>query len=401
MKLKKYTAPSVREALIQVKQELGDDAVILRTEKVKTGALGGESLFEVTAAIDETAEPITTKPEVAPPRSPMSAYNAQTPLGKILQPEVRMPSQSEERPVEEAVAKQVPVVNDELTKQVQALRQEIRLLKGSLNKPEALEDFPEEFHSLVDQMSDLGVAKHLIRDLVAELILECPTDQRDENSLKVALEQVLEKKIPFREGGKGATKSRVLLFVGPTGVGKSTTIAKLAARETLGTNKKVAIVSTDAYRMGAIEQMDLFSKAADIDFEAVFDLQDIDSVLEGHQDKDLVLVDTAGRAKNHHQHMEELLVMKSILLPDEVHLVVSANTRDRDLEEVFHRFSGIGITQIAFTKVDETLEPGGLLNLPLSKGVPLSFLCNGQNIPDDLHEAEGKRVAQLVVKGVL
>ncbi len=413
MKLKKFTAATVREALIQVKEEMGENAVILRTEKVKSGALGGVNQFEVTAAIDETimAEEDTPKALEAPARSPSSAYGAQkdvtnldTPLGRIIQgapakkPE---PIAEVEKQVVEKKEANDEVGNNKLSDQISALREELQHIKGSLQHNEDIDKYPDEFMALAGRLQNLGISSSLIQDLVAELIINCPTDKRDMKNLLLKLEDVLSKKIPCKTFSLQDSKAKVLLFIGPTGVGKSTTIAKLAAGEVLGNHKDVAIVSTDAYRMGAIEQMDLFSKAAEIDFEAIFDIQDIDKVLARFSSKDLILVDTAGRAKNHFQHMEELQALKNVLLPDEVHLVVSANTRDRDLEEIFHRFQNVGITQIAITKVDETLEPGGMLNLPIKKGVPLSYLCNGQKIPDDLHLAEGSRLVQLLLQGTL
>jgi flagellar biosynthesis protein FlhF len=394
MKLKKFTAASVREALLMIKNELGPDAVIIRTEKLKTGVLGGEDVFEVTAALDEQAE---IKRSETPKEQPTN-YHTYTAKAKVKSENPKPDLISETKLIHEnpsTVVSEMSRLQEDFHMQMTALHREVAAIKSGLrvHSSSLLTDIPTEFKAFAERLISQGMEIHLLKDLIAELVLECPTDERSLDDLDRVAQEVISRKIPVKPLVALPGKSRVLLFVGPTGVGKSTTIAKLAAREVLLGAHSVGIISTDAYRMGALEQMNLFARAAEIDFEAVFEMSDLDVALEKFRDKNLILVDTAGRSKNHPQHMQELFEIKEQLLPDEVHLVVSASTRDRDLRDIHQRFSSLGLNRLVFTKIDETVEFSSLYNLPVEKGLALSFLCDGQNIPDDLHEANSKRLA--------
>jgi flagellar biosynthesis protein FlhF len=282
------------------------------------------------------------------------------------------------------------------TTEVLALRDEFKALREELSaSSRTLRDgVPRDFQPLATAFTRAGIPADIAKDLLAEVMLACPAEERSALQLYNQARKVLANRISVAPRPK-LRKGRpfVQLFLGPTGVGKSTTIAKLAARALLSGKMQVAIVTTDCYRMGALEQMEAFAGAAEITLETIFGPEDVQEVFERLRDKELVLVDTAGRSRNNREHLEELKALCDAIHPDEVHLALSLNTRDRDLEETVAQFRPMNINRLSFTKQDETTEQGALLWLPMRTGLPLSFVCTGQRIPDDICPAEREQVA--------
>jgi flagellar biosynthesis GTPase FlhF len=182
-------------------------------------------------------------------------------------------------------------------------------------------------------------------------------------------------------------------LVGPTGVGKTTTLAKLAALAKLQQGKKVGIISADSFRMGANEQLELFGRTAGIAVKPVFSPADVVQAQREFADCDLILVDTAGRSHTHKEMWRELQGLLHCLAPDEVHLVLSGPTRMRELWHQYGLYRDLGAGSIIFTKLDECLSLGCLYNLARKAEAPLSYLCNGQVIPDHIMLARTDTVA--------
>jgi flagellar biosynthesis protein FlhF len=284
--------------------------------------------------------------------------------------------------------------------EMEAMRRELREMRSELASRhlESLRTVPDEFREVAGVLLDRGLALEQTVDVVAQVALECPPGERTPEGIRAAVRLYLAKRLPVANllELKGR-RPKIVLFLGPTGVGKSTTIAKVAARCLLDEKLQPAILSTDSYRMGAMEQMTAFAQAAGILFETVFRPEDADSAMERLQEADLVLVDTAGRARGHQEHLVELRELVRRLMPDEIHLVVAAGMRERDLADTYDRFAPLGVDHLVFTKLDETLEPGALFALPVRKGVPISLICDGQAIPDDLHIANADALAAMIL----
>jgi flagellar biosynthesis GTPase FlhF len=182
-------------------------------------------------------------------------------------------------------------------------------------------------------------------------------------------------------------------LVGPTGVGKTTTLAKLAALAKIQQGKKVGIISADSFRMGANEQLELFGRTAGIPVKPVFSPADVAQAQREFAGFDLILVDTAGRSHTHKEMWRELQGLLHCLAPDEVHLVLSGPTRMRELWHQYGLYRDLGAGSIIFTKLDECLSLGCLYNLARRAEAPLSYLCNGQVIPDHIMLARTDTVA--------
>jgi flagellar biosynthesis protein FlhF len=190
-------------------------------------------------------------------------------------------------------------------------------------------------------------------------------------------------------------------LVGPTGAGKTTTLAKLAAHYSLSKEKAVSIITADTYRIAAIEQIRTFADIVGIGLQVVFSPDEVPDALIACENDDLVLIDTAGRSARNKQHMDDLSVLLASLKPDETHLVLSAATKDSDLHDTIELYRQFKVNRLLFTKLDETSKLGNLLNCVFESRIAVSYLTAGQSVPDDIELAQPGRFAQHVWEGSL
>lgn len=194
-----------------------------------------------------------------------------------------------------------------------------------------------------------------------------------------------------------ATGGRKVMLLGPTGVGKTTTIAKLAAIQALWEHKDVLLLTSDTYRIAAVDQLRTYAKILGVPIEVVFDAESFPSVLSDHADAELILLDTAGRAQRDRKSLEAFETLYNAFAPDAVHLVLAANMKYRDMLDVVDHIPDIPISHLIFTKLDETVSYGAIFNIRQVLGCPVSFLTAGQNVPNDIETASGKRIAELLM----
>jgi len=382
---KKYRAGTFTEAFQRIKEELGPDAVILRQEL--TNSKNPNEKVEVTATLDDLAE--------APPSGKgrdtgkIATYNSKG---------IRPTKEKEKEKAPEHVGNSSNL--ESLLAEVKKLREEFAITRNDfLEGIRIIRDrIPKEFASIAAELSKNGLPAQIVQDLLAEVMLLCPISSRDDISIKEQMKKVLANRISIASRPR-LRKGRPLvqMFIGPAGSGKSGIISKLAGRATVTGTPNVAIVTTDSYRMGALEQMEAFAVAADIELEKVNSPEEIPEVFERLRDKSLVLVDTAGRSLKNEEHEEEISALYEAIRPDEVHLVLPLNMRDRDLEKFAEKYVALKANRIVFTRQDESSEHGALLWLPLKFGIPLSYIGNGQS-PDNIMSAEKEIIAEWLLK---
>ena len=185
---------------------------------------------------------------------------------------------------------------------------------------------------------------------------------------------------------------------GKGGVGKTTTLAKIAAHFVLEQNLKGALITADTYRISAVEQLKKYAEILGLPVEVVYSAADLKKAIARHRSKDFVLVDTAGRSQYNEFQMEELTSLLAAYARMEKHLVVSATTKEQDAVQIIERFAPCKPDCIIFTKMDETQTFGMVPNLLANRGLPLSFLSNGQSVPDDIIPATAERLAELLLR---
>ena len=234
---------------------------------------------------------------------------------------------------------------------------------------------------------------------IRKLLADYSVSSRKDKSKRLPFPKWLASQIDCAaDNGGDAAGGRKVMLLGPTGVGKTTTIAKLAAIKALWEHKKVLLLTSDTYRIAAVEQLKTYAKILGVPIEIIFDISTIPSVVEEHDNADIILLDTAGRSQRDKKNMELFENIYNSFLPDAVHLVLAANMKYKDMLDVVEHIPNIPVSHLLFTKLDETVSYGSIFNIHQVMGCPVSFLTVGQNVPKDIETASGSRIADFLLK---
>jgi flagellar biosynthesis protein FlhF len=367
MRVKRFIGKNVHEAMQQVKQEMGANAVILHTRAIKPSGLFGffkNEQIEITAAIENN-------------------NNIQMPVEKAAQyPDIK-----------------------EFSNQIYQVQQLVNEVKQELEINQPINGYPKSLQKLYLQLLANQVEPKLAKRLIKKVYHKCtPVEVKDiavcEEYLIKFIADLLKKVTPIEFGDH----LKVVCLIGATGVGKTTTIAKLAAHFSILEKKKVALITVDTYRIAAVEQLKTFGDIIGVPVEVVFTPREMRKGLLKFDDRDLILIDTAGRSHKNELHMSELkgfLCFQELeSAPIENILVLSAAGKNEDLLDIVEKYSNeVEINKIIFTKLDETSTFGTVLNVCQQAKKSLSYLTTGQNVPDDIELANPHRLANLIVRG--
>jgi flagellar biosynthesis protein FlhF len=482
VKIRQYTAPTIQEAILKIKVDLGPNAVILHSRKLKKGGVLGffsKDVVEVLAADpgegkdraggparpdqlpsrelaqslrqalpeDETPAEVELGPHAtkAPPRPGTRAKRPPPPPepdDEALYDEEPAPAPAPARGLAERFAEAheeaakpagprrtaAAVAEPELeegrpepTLQPQVIMmpetgrlvEEVSDLKASVTdlkammatlagklemQPRSVAQFPTLMQRVYDKLLALDVDASIARGLVVYL-------QKEQPHLKTYEElcDALETPIAGLFGVSGpiatvAGERKIVSLVGPTGVGKTTTIAKLAANFALSRQTEMALLTIDTYRVAAIEQLKTYGDIIGLPVDVVLTPQSLKEALKTHQDKGLILIDTAGRSPYNRLHINELRSFLDVDPRVETHLVLSATTRLADLKQIVKHFASTGVDRLIFSKTDETDILGGVISIAHETGLPVSYVTTGQSVPDDIMVAEGPALARMLVQ---
>jgi flagellar biosynthesis protein FlhF len=273
------------------------------------------------------------------------------------------------------------------------LRQAVTRLVESRPDPAAILELKGYARKVYEQLIDAGVEEGLALS-VSRKVGTNATQGRA--LLRAELSRVMGPGAPVQvEQGK----RRVVALIGPTGVGKTTTLAKLAAHFALERGLKVGLITADTFRIAAVEQLRTYADILSIPLYAVERPGDVAQALAQTEGADLVLIDTGGRSHRDEERMAELQELLTAAQPDETHLVVSLNTNPKDAHRMLERYLPLGVNRFIFTKIDETSAPGLLLNIRLRSDLPVSYISTGQSVPDDLAPADTVDYSRLFMGG--
>ncbi len=382
---------------MKIKMDLGPDAVILHSRTFKRGGIFGffgKEHVEVLAAVDTPERPFTLRPAAAPEPS-------------VKVPEaVRVPSKPVEPMIEMAatipVASRAPENADlaEIREAVGEVKQILSTVKTQLEAPRPTGGtaWPEKLQPIYERMVASELDAALVQVLMGQLVAEDDVE-KGVRALETTITEWLQGGGPIQPSKGNGPK--IVALVGPTGVGKTTTIAKLAANFRLLAQKDVGLITIDTYRVAAVEQLRTYGDIIGIPVEVVLTPSALKQALDRFQNKDLVLIDTAGRSPTNRMHLNELKGFLDFPHPKEVHLVLSATTNRANLQKVVEAFDPVGIDRLAFTKIDESVAFGGLISTAHALGKPLSYLTTGQSVPDDIREAEPQAIAKSLIDELL
>ncbi len=382
MRIKKFTAGTMREALLQIKRDLGNDAVILKTRRLpkKLFAPGGSDTIEVTAAIDADA---------ASP-APVSPLKMSGP-GVYGRTGLKGPPPKEPEPSKGGGETRNKLELVELKEEIRELKDLVRGVLRS-GETEAAGGFSGGWAILYKRLIESEVKPEIASEVIADMRTKYT---EGEQSIDRTFIQALHDGFPV--GGPLTARDDgplVVAFVGPTGSGKTTTLAKLAALYTLNKKMNVSLMTADTYRIAAIEQIRTFADIVRIGLHVVFGPDEVAGALASCENDDVVFVDTAGRSRKNARHMDDLRKLLESLKPHQTHLVLSATTKDSDLGETTERYRDLGITHLLFAKLDETARLGNILNTVKATGIPVSYFATGQSVPDDIELANTTRFVQ-------
>ncbi|MBI5509019.1 MAG: flagellar biosynthesis protein FlhF [Deltaproteobacteria bacterium] len=378
MLIRKFEAEDTGKALAAVKEAMGADAVIIATRTVRRGSLFGRPQVEVTAALDE--------PSPAP--TPLEARDWRPrPHDEVL--EVRLKSLRDEiQALRAAVEDRQPLAAAPyLREQLDDVRR-LLLTLGGAGAPR-----PEPLNAL---LTTAGVCA-----AVAERVSAAAGRQGcRELGTDISSRRVLEAVVAQELTGTPPEPRRIIAVVGPTGVGKTTTLAKLAANAALVDHKRVGLITVDTYRVGGIDQLRTYGELIKVGMQVARDPKSFRRALERHADCDLVFVDTAGRGPTDAAQMTGLATMFAEAAI-EVHLVIAAPTPARELQRILHRFEALRCACLLFTKLDEAVGLTALLNAAGVCHKPLSHVTFGQRVPEDIEVADPAGLAVRLVDGLV
>jgi flagellar biosynthesis protein FlhF len=396
--IKTYKGTTFTEVFLRIKEEIGPDAVILKQQEIKNPASPSEKV-EVTVTLDDIAELPAAMPSSIDNKSGKIEINEKS-IGTYNNRGVKHSTVKFTEQGKPADSNKFMDYMENALAEIRALREDFAITRGEfLEGIRVVRDrVPKEFGVVATELSKIGIPAQTLQDLLAEVMLNCPVESRDERSVREQMKRVLANRIavaPRPRLRKG--RPIVQMFVGPAGCGKSGVISKLAGRATITGNTNVAIVTADSYRMGALEQMEAFASAAEIELGVISSPDEVPEVFGKLREKSLLLIDTAGRSLSNAEHEREMLAFYETIRPDEVHLVLPLNMRDRDLEKFAELYSKIHVNRFVFTKQDESSELGALVWLPVKFGVPISYISNGQG-PDNIVSAEKEIIASWLLK---
>lgn len=376
MKVKKFIAPTMPEAMYKIRKELGNDAVILNSKVIQQGGFLGlftKKNIEVIAAVDpQPAKPKQERPNMNP------TVNQREDAAALFT----------------SINATKPTIDDDMLQEIRELKK-IMQNQNTQVGPKYPDKLQHLYQSILEQEVYERHAKTLM-DPILERYYAHQADVSHEELVQWLKESLADLLKPLSFGGITYEKQFVHL-VGPTGVGKTTTLAKIAADSVLKDRKKVAFITTDTYRIAAIDQLKTYAKILDIPLEIAYNIEDYQKAREKFKNYDLVLVDTAGRNFRNPKYVKELQKVVDIHNDLETFLVLSLTSKVKDLETIFKQFSEVPIRKLIFTKVDETSQYGAVLNLLIEEKVGVAYLTDGQNVPDDIKEASSKRIISTIV----
>jgi flagellar biosynthesis protein FlhF len=396
MDYRTYQGKTMSAALAVVKQELGNQAVILHTrsyEKRKWLGLKRQEIFEITAGRDVRVAARHARPQPAPaaPRRP-AQIAAPAPIAQ--------PVGDSRKQLLESPAAQSAVVTG-LFNEMNGLKSMVKELVIHAKKA-TCPHIPEELHEFYSQLIQNQVAEELASQMIKTLQTQIrPEHVKQADFVRQKLAEQIERHLP-----QGAPIVRtkqsgphVVALIGPTGVGKTTTIAKLAANLKFCQKKQVGLVTLDTYRIAAIDQLKKYADIICSPLRVVSTCEELSGAVRSMQDCEFVLIDTAGRSPNDALKLSELKNLLSAVKPDEVHLVLSTTASQQCVELAIERFGAVRVDKIIFTKLDEAAHVGVVLNVVNKVHKTLSYVTTGQNVPDDIEVGQPRKLAQMILSG--
>lgn len=380
--IRKFKAPTMQEAMKLAKDFFGDDAIVLQSRKIKEKSLAhsdDDELVEIT---------VTSENKVEKPKKSEKSIPFYTPADLRSRRDSRAGN----------LARNGETQNDhdmEIQQELQRLKSSVDRLREDIRRSH-MNILPETYRFLEQEK---GVDADLATELVQNVFLQLEgVDIKDDAKILEALRSEISKSLNINSKlDLPMGKPKMLCLVGPTGMGKTTSIIKLATHPDFYGRNRVGLITIDTYRVAAAAQLKTFAALAKLPLEIVYEPSDFAIALEKFRNQEVILIDTAGRSPMNEHHLQDLKQFFRIVMPDEIHLVLSVSTRSDNLVDAVKNFSSLPVNNVIVSKIDETARLGNIFNVGRKIDLPISFLTNGQKVPDDIQLADGKEIASLII----
>lgn len=356
MKIKKYIGQTAHEAMLKLKMELGPDAVVLNTKTIRAKGLFGyfrKPLVEITAAFED--------------KDLLNKNN-----------------------------------NNNYDNKLNSINKELIELKNlmanlSINKKDEQGFSPilDNFHrEMINNGVDPEISRDIFKKLANQINLEGKDSETINKIIRFSLAESLGNPEPIVYNGN----QKIIFFIGPTGVGKTTTLAKIAADFVMKNKFDIGLITSDTYRIAAVEQLKIYSDILQLPLEIAYNKDDMISAIQKFKDKDIILVDTAGRNHNDLEQVEELKEILSIPKTKEVFLLVNAATDYKVLKSLIKKYDFLDDYKLIITKIDEAMNYGNILNIRYITNKKLSYFTTGQNVPDDIQIIDVENIVKKLIE---
>jgi flagellar biosynthesis protein FlhF len=427
MKTKKIIADSMPLALRMVRQQLGDNAIIVNTRSIKTGGVLGlfrKLKYEVTAYSIETESVLPERSFMIEPKkgielttttdvkqqetmnkdiennissysqNPQKLYNFYAQSAKV---EEVSPSKIAE-PVENPAKVTAPKVDEtntsksiEQNEQSEPLLDELKhmrkmMMNFMLNNQDS-KTLPSGLVKWINRLKAQGVTEEVSEYIISCLMKKYETitgisDEEIKQEIEQIIQEIFQKRIP--ESNVISENTRIINVVGPTGVGKTTSIAKLATEQILKQKRRVAMITTDVYRIGAVEQLKTYAGILNVPIEVVRSAEELEQALINLKNFDLIYMDTTGRNYKEIKYLESVNEFLKQPIESENYLALSLTTKYEDIQILLERFLDSPVKKIILTKFDETSSYGTILNIAFHFPYQIAYITNGQSVPEDI-----------------
>lgn len=397
MKIRRYMGKDTQEAILKVKMDLGNDAVILNTRKVRQKGLFkffAKPMVEILAAIDED---YGRKKE---------SYSKDEKTAASIKNQAAARDREEKDRNEEKDVK-ISELENKVNSMETLLQKIYEQMKPPVQTSEASEpkvqgDYPKIYqlfyNNLIKNEIEVDIAKKIIDSAIQKL-----GENASVNDAGSVLYNIISGMLGMPEtiNLREDAKPTVVIFVGPTGVGKTTTLAKIAANYSLNHKKKVGMITADTYRIAAVEQLKTYAEILGMPVSVIYSPGEIKDAINVHSDKDLILIDTPGRSYKNKTQFEELKMLVSASESDETYLVLSTTTSVRNCREILSHYDFIKGYKLIFTKLDETQINGIVLNTRFLTNKSLSYMTTGQSVPDDIETANIDKLTKNLLGSIM
>ena len=398
MIIKKYLAKTEREAIEMARKDLGNDAIVMNMKKVHPKGLS--KLFvrkkvEVTAALEENVS-YETKDEKKPV---VNSYQPDIIVDKeteVIEEKLNHLQQLLEKQMSSSEAKE-----DKKQEKPQQ-NQEPKKEEGTTDTPDLMVERSKACRELIlKQLIENEVDEEIAKRLMDEIDRSLPKDAAVDHVLASIYQKIilmLGQPYPIESMEEG---TKFVFFLGSTGVGKTTTIAKIASQLKLGRKQNIALVTADTYRIAAVDQLKTYANILGVPLKVVYTPEELAQNVEELRKYDICLVDTAGRSHRNKEQLDDIhaLLDQVPIHERQVYLVLNASTKYADLKEIADVYLSLTDYSMIFTKLDETSCNGVMLNMRVNTQRPLSYVTWGQNVPDDIGEIDAQKIAKKLLGG--